>query len=298
MTARKPDDPIALLSGLLCDGDQQIAARSYGGRNAPAIAVLVQAGMLGPDGVIDTTVCDACGEQHLAEIESRGPDGGYGWRCPEAGFVTADPDAVAALSVVTNCIVAALGELFNAALGAGRWKPRRLDPTNAWILGAWSIEGMWTTVVLVCRLDSLGAARRTVEALAALPQNDAGLVLTAVEDAGFEAPLGFAVVPLAASLILDTEGRLSVDATTLARAIAPHAGARRVAHVGRPGVAAKVFAMLDVLEARRPSGEALNAGLVERAWPEFHRREVAPSRATLRRHISRWRSSRQTQSDL
>ncbi len=294
---RRLDDPIVLLSDLLCDGDQRIAARACGGRKSPAIVALVQAGMLVPDGVVDTAVCDACGEHHLAEVESCGPDGGYGWHCPEAGFVAADPDAVAALSIVTNCVVTALGELFAAAFGAGRWKPRQIDGTDAWIVGAWLIDGAWTTVTLA-RLDSLGTARRTAAALAALPQNDAGLVLTAFEDAGFEAPLGFAVVPLTASLMLDTTGRLSVDVATLARAIARHAAARRVAHVGRPGVEAKVFAVLDSLEARPASGEALNAGVVKRAWPEFYPQEKPPSPVTLRRHISRWRSSRQNQSDL
>ena len=298
---RRPDDPIALLSDLLCDGDQRMAARACGGRNSPAIAALVQAGMLVPDGVVDTTICDACGEHHLAEVQSCGPDGGYGWHCPEAGFVAADADAVAAISIVTNCVVTVLGELFTAALGAGRWKPRQIDGTDAWIVGVWPIDGAWTTVVLVRRLDSLSAARRTAAALAALPQNDAGLVLTVVEDAGFEAPIGFAVVPLTASLMLDAEGRLSVDAATVARAVVRHAAARRVAHVGRPRVEEKVFAVLDGLEARRASGTEmeikLDSGVVTRAWAEFHPHEVPPSAATLRRHIRAWRSSSRTRSD-
>lgn len=72
------DDPIVLLAHLISDGDPRMAARAYGGRKSAAIAALVQAGMLVPDGVVDTTICDACGEHHLAEVESCGPDGGYG----------------------------------------------------------------------------------------------------------------------------------------------------------------------------------------------------------------------------
>lgn len=243
-------------------------------------------------------IFDACGEHHLVEVIFFGPDGGYGWYCPEAGLVAADSDAVAALSIATDRVVTALRELFTAAWGAGRWTPRPLG-TDVWLVGAWLIGNAWTTVALARGLDSPMAARRTADGLAALPKNDAGLVITVVEDAGFEAPLGFAVVPLTAALVLNAEGRPSVDAAMLARAVAPHAAARRVAHVGRPSVEARVFAVLHGLQSRGTSGTTmtLNATVVARAWPDFYPREGPPSAATLRRHIHRWRSSGRTRSD-
>lgn len=239
------DDSIALLSDLLREGDQRTAARAFGARRASMIAKLVRAGILIPDGVVDATICDACDSHHLVEVLSCGPDGSYGWDCPEVGLVAADPDALAAFTVRMDRVVAALSKALTAAFGIRRWIPRPLEGADAWLVGAWSIGGAWTTVAVARGLHSAAAAQRTANALEALPQNDAGLILTIGPDAGFEAPRRFAVVPLTASLILDTEGHLLVAADVLVRAVAPHAARGLVAHAGRPSVEAKVFAMLE-----------------------------------------------------
>lgn len=287
-----PGDPIALLSDLLCKGDHRIAAGVLGGRGASAIAALVRAGVLIPDGVIDATICDACDAHHLVEVASAGPDSGYGWHCPEAGFVAADPDAVAAFSIGTDRVIAALSKTLIAAFGAQRWRARPLDGTDGWLVGVWRIGGAWTTVALARGLDSSAAAKRAARALAALAQNDAGLVLTVGEDDGFEAPLRFAVVPLAASLMLDAEGHLAIADDVLTRAVAQSAAARLVAHVGRPSVESKVFAVLDGLRSRGelPEGGTHLAGIVERAWPGFYPNEPPPKPSTLRKYTRRWLS--------
>jgi hypothetical protein len=296
MTMHGEDDPITLLSELLCEGVERTTAQAYGRPRAPVIAALVRAGILIPDGVIDTTICDACDVHHLVEVVSGGPDGSYGWHCPEVGFVPADPDAVAALSVQTDRVVAALSKAFTAEFGTRRWRSRPLEGADAWLVGAWSIGGAWTTVALARGLGCAAAARQTTNALEALVQNDAGLVLTIGNDAGFEAPRRFAVVPLTASLILDAEEHLLVAADVLMRAVATHAARDWVAHAGRPSVEAKVFAVLDGLVSRGLS--EVNSGVVSRAWPEFHPGEQPPSSGTLRRHIRRWRSSCRLRSDL
>ncbi len=288
---RALDDPIALFIDLFSDGDQRIAARAYGARNAPAIAALVKAGLLVPDGVIDTTICDACDTYHLVEVVSCGPDGGYGWHCPEAGFVTADPEVVSAISLRVNRVVAAIAAAFTAAFGAQRWLPRPLDGTDAWVVGVWRIAGEWTTVALARGVDSTVSARRIADALATLPQNDAGLVLTAGESGGFEPSPRFAMVPLAASLQLDDERGLAVAADILSRAVASRAGARLASHVGRPSVEAKVFKVLDAVSQDPARGVSeVNSGVLRRAWPEFYPGEAPPNASTFRKYIAAWRS--------
>lgn len=283
---RTADDPIGLLSDLLRAGERRVVAQARGGR-VPAVAALVQAGILVPDGVAQTTICDACDTPHLVEIVPDGLDGGYGWRCPEVGFVAADLDAIATLSIGIGRVVEALSDALTTAFGPRRWKPRPLEGTDAWIVGVWPIGNALTTVVLARGLESTATARRTAEALAGLAQNDAGLVLIVGEDTGFVAPGRFAVVSLTASLMLEAEGRLSVDAKMLEQAVTPHAADRLVAHVGRPSVEAKVFAVLEGLASRgaASSGGGVNAGVVARAWPEFYPGETAPRPSTLRRHI-------------
>jgi hypothetical protein len=195
-----------------------------------------------------------------------------------------------------NRVVKALSDAFTYAFGQRRWTPRPLDGTDAWIVGTWQIGGASTTVALARGLDAAPTSRRTRDALAALPPNEAGLVLTIGDDAGFEPPRRFAAIPLAASMVLTDEFRLSVVADQIVRVVAVQADARLIAHVGRPGVEAKVFEVLDNLDARDalPDVRKSLSGVVKRAWEQFYPNEAAPKPSTLRRHIANWRSRRAT----
>ena len=121
---RKTDDPIELLCDLLSDGVERLAARTLGGRQAPAVEALTRADLIVCHGVLDSVICDACEESHMAEVEFDAVSESYGWRCPDAGFVVADPDSVAALSISLVRVVAALAKAFTAAFGTGRWTAR------------------------------------------------------------------------------------------------------------------------------------------------------------------------------
>lgn len=292
---RSPGSPIELLSDLLQDGDLRVARGAFGGHDAAAIATLVRAGLIVPAGIFEATVCEACHDHHLVEVDSDRADGSYGWHCPEAGFVVCDPDALAALFISIDRVVTALSKAFTVAFGTPRWKPRPLDGTYAWIVGVWTIGGVWTTVALARGLELAATARRTGDAIAALAQNDAGLVLTIGEDAGFEPPTRFITVPLTAAVMLEADGQFSVDTHVLVRAVVSRATAPLTLHVGRPSVELKVFTVLDGLSAlgELPGGRTPLGGVVMRAWSRFHSNEQSPKPSTLRKHIGRWRSLRE-----
>jgi hypothetical protein len=287
MTAVEFANPIELLGQMIEAGDKRMAASAYGGRDGPALSALLRAHLLGPDGLLGTTICDACEHPHVVDIEFGG-DGSCGWYCPEAGYVPADREALVALAIDTGRIIPAIGAAFSEAFGERRWTPRPLGPeADGWIIGAWQIGGGWTTVALARRLDSTDVARGTASALAALAPNDAGLVLTTRQHTGFEPPRRFTALPLEVALILDSAAHLSASADAIIQAVTPHFAVRLAAHAGRPGVAAKVHTVLDCLRARGtlPSSATALAGAVARAWPEFYAGEPPPAASTLRRHV-------------
>lgn len=274
-------DARSLLSALRRDRNQRTTARASGRladlrRGSPIPADL----LVYRDRVPDTTMLDAIWEA-LGGTDS--------WRCLKAEFVATDPDAVAALYSPMNDVVAALSDAFTDTFGRRRWEPRPLDDgIDAWVVGVWEIEGVSTTVALARGLDATLAARRTRDALAALLPNEAGLVLTIGDDAGFEPPPGFASLPLTAAIRLNDEHRLSVVADLITRAV--RARGRRTAHVGRPSVEAEVFDVLNGLKASAELDEdtACLAGIAARKWPEFHPDKAAPKPATLRKHARSW----------
>ena len=276
-------DANTLRSDVLRARDPRTAARMSGGLDAPGVdARALEAFEVGARVAPDLqVVARICASLSVPDANFQAVRGTHGWRGPEAEFVAADLDAV----------VAALSDAFTDAFGQKRWRSRPLeDRSDAWIVGTWEIGGMSTTVVLARGLDATLTARRTRDALAALAPNDAGLVLTVGDDAGFEPPPRFASLPLADS-IRSTDGcRLSVIAGLITRAVNAQA-ARLVAHAGRPSVEAKVFAVLNHLKACGKIDEETKglSGIVERHWDQFHPNEAAPRPSTLRKHIRSWR---------
>ncbi|NQW10884.1 MAG: hypothetical protein HQ481_13515 [Alphaproteobacteria bacterium] len=286
------DDPIALLCDLLTDGEQRVAMQAIGGRASPAVSALLRADLLVPDGVLETTICDACEVHHPVDVVFDAERGTHGWRCPEAGFVTADSDAVAMVSLSMKRTAAAVSGAFTDAFGYRRWALRPIAGAGAWVVGAWCIGGAWTTVILARYLCSASESHRTREALVRLSPNEAGLVLTIGDSEGFEPPRRFAAVPLAEAIAPINGSRLVADSRLLQRIVTPLAAGRLVAHAGRPGSEAKVAAVLEGLEARGdlPAGTKGLSGVVARAWEEFHPHEGSPAPSTLRKHIAAWRS--------
>lgn len=292
MIAPGCDDALALLCGLLATGETRIAAASVGGRDTPMARTLIKTGLLIPDGTLATTICDACDHHHMADIVFDPKSGRHGWRCSEAGFVAADSDAIAALALGMAATSAALARTFSVHYGAGRWTSRAVEGDDVWVIGVWMIAGASTTVTLARHLDTSRAAVRIRERLAALPSNDAGLVLTVDDDAGFEPPPRFCALPLTLAVSLAEDGGLSVADELLRRTLRKIASAPLKLHMGRPGVEKLVFAVLDGLAmgGDLPDSRSGLAGIVGRAWPNYHPNIPCPQASTLRKHVRAWRS--------
>ena len=283
-------DPMALLSDLLLDGDQKTTARWCSETAVPAVDALIRAGLLVPDGVVDAIFCELCDDHH--EIVCGPPFTFHKWQCPKARFTVADPDAIRLYSITMSGAVAFLSNAFGDTFGRRRRAPRLLDDgIDAWIVGTWKIEGVLTTIVLARGLDVAPISRRACDLLVAQPQDEVGLVLTIGDDAGFEPPRRFASLPLADSMHLTDECRLSVVTDRITRAVRPQAWARLLSHAGRPSVEAQVFRVLDHLDACAELGDVTKglSGIVARAWEQFYPGERAPARSTLRKHIASWR---------
>ena len=248
MKRQAPTDAAELLATLLAAGDGRVAARAYGGLQAASVAVLIAGGLLVSDGVLDTVICDACNEPHLAEVTFDTSRDCRGWHCPEAGFVKATPEEIAALAFSTGRVAAALADAFAVAFGRGRGRPRQLEETAAWFIGTWPISGRWTTVVMVRPPPNMADARRVSAALSALPTAEAGLVLHVDSASTFEPPPPFLAASFETYVLFDDGRHLHVDAKSvtalLARAVALHVSP------GRPTIVDKVHGILDALLAR------------------------------------------------
>ncbi|MEQ9335143.1 hypothetical protein [Thalassobaculum sp.] len=291
MTPKGIGNPIALLCDLLAEGDQRISAEAIGGRNAPEAIALSEAGLIVPDGVIDTTICNACDEVHLAEIDTDPDSGGYSWLCPDAGFVAADCDIIAAYAVSMQRLATAVSDALSETFGRCRWRMRRLDDTSAWMLGVWSIGSASTIVVLARGLAASAEAQRVRQALLRLPRNDAGLVITIGGLEGLEPPPRFASAPLDAIAFIEGSALL-VDAQVIDRSVAPHLFESLHARGGRPGYAMQVKEILTRLDQRGElpkSGTGL-AGIVRREWTKIYPNEEPPAPSTVRNHIAVWRA--------
>ncbi|MEQ8817856.1 MAG: hypothetical protein RLO51_16260 [Thalassobaculum sp.] len=291
MTGVRSTDPVGLLCELVLQGDQRIAALNNVDGDASPVATLVRAGLLVPDGVVETTICDACGEPHVVNVEFDPDRQTHGWRCPDAGFVAASEESVAALAFSVGRVVESLSEAFSDAFGRRPPTARLLEGTTAWLVGMWTIGGSATRIVLACGFDDVRAARRTREMLLALSPLEAGLVLSVDADVEFEPVREFAAVAFDEVVSIDGQDRVSLNAGLLQFAVAAFAAQRHAVHVGRPSVGPAIHAVLDQLAAR---GEIERGSegifrLAKQEWLRLHPTAPLPKDSTIRKHVRIWR---------
>ena len=105
---------------LLIAGDQRFAASAIGGFNKKATDALVHAGLLIPDGPLDTTICNACDEPHLVPVVFNVIRQQYDGLCPIEGFLGSSPGEVTALSFAVSNVATALAGALSGAFGQGR----------------------------------------------------------------------------------------------------------------------------------------------------------------------------------
>jgi hypothetical protein len=286
------DDTVEALD-LLCEiaesGETRFAARTFDGR-ASAVSVLIRAEILTRDGVVSSVVCDACDEVHEATLEYFPKGECHGWYCPNVGRIEADAGAVIALSFSIERVVSRLCEAFRETFGPPRWRTRLIEGTRSWIVAAFKIGAADTTLVLASGLRATSAAQALHNALAGLPQNDAGLVLV-TDDQELLPPLPKRLrsLPLQAAVQLRENGSFEVDAHLVRRAIGSARSDTR-GRAGRPSLEQSVWCILDAIGAD-PDSQRL-AAAVRTAWPDYFPDDEMPKRTSLKNHVSAWRTAR------
>lgn len=93
-------------------------------------------GVLVPAGTVERLLCDRCGEQHLADIESVA--GSQGWYCRADGFINATHADIAAYSVKVGPFV---DKLAGAMDRPRKWARPRGAPL-LWSIGSITISGV------------------------------------------------------------------------------------------------------------------------------------------------------------
>jgi hypothetical protein len=278
-------DAVSLLCDLIGTGDVRIGARAYADHQE-AFAALVHSGILTPDGVIESTVCDACDNHHLADVVPKNDGSGHGWHCPEVGFVLAVPAAISAFAGTMGRVVAGLSRALTSAYGTPRLRPHLLAEDDLWLVGVWEVAGVSTTVAAARKLSSAEALESSSEVLSKVTRFDAGLLLTMDENVHVDPAIRFKAVPLTAAIRIDVRGALSVAEDVLAHAVAIQSS--YVASKNEPrGVGTKVFAVLRGLELEGAISKVTSRVIADN-WKRFASGKI-PSSPTIRRHIQAWR---------
>ncbi|MEQ9811696.1 MAG: hypothetical protein RLO50_02870 [Azospirillaceae bacterium] len=170
---------------------------------------LFEAGLLKQAGIADSVICQACFDDHWAEVE-QAPDGeGLRYHCPTDGWTALDPEDAVTWRVDLDALVRHMAVL----LGAPKFiEPRHLVDGHLWGLGDLRIgtgpraRRPKRTVFVVRRYNHPTVREAIHDALTAHGKAGSMLVLdlTSQEDARYP-PAAWKVQPLMACRRTDTE---------------------------------------------------------------------------------------------
>jgi hypothetical protein len=238
-------EPIQVLCRLVESGEERVAARALGGPESLALSALTKGGLLVPDGVISSIVCDACDRLHESLVEYFPGRKCYGWYCPKAGQIDTPNETVLALRLDLHQLVHRLSTAFCESFGSKRGRVAPLAETSSWTLAAYQIARLETTVLLAARVDNARAANTLNEQLAKLIPMDTGLVLlTADREVPLHLPGRFRTLPLSEAVLVQADGTFSVCEQVIASTIET-AGRDRYGRAGRPSLEQSIWQVLD-----------------------------------------------------
>lgn len=284
-------DPVSYLCDLLAEGDQDVLAGAVGDENRQALEWLVACGFLVPQGMAKTAICCECSRPHLVDIVCDPSTGTHIWRCPDAGYVAADPAVYASFALRIQQVADCLAGLLTEAFGTRRRTSTEIRGSGCFPLGIWTVAGVATTFALAGKRGSIAEARQLKNAIASLMLIDAGMVLAIGETDGLEMPERWNAVQLGAAVNFSGEGKPCLSIPLIEQTVSTPTASRLIARAGRPSAAPGVHAVLDALLARGEISKETRSlgGVVARAWSDFYPDEPVPSGSTLRSHISNWR---------
>lgn len=264
---------------LLCEIIAQtgkVSARSYGEDHR--YVTLLDAGLLRPDGVVQSVACDNCDAPHDAEIVFEGE--AYGHYCPELGFV---PSARADLAAIRPNLPA-LVELLRTTLGCAPGSASQLG-SQTWRIGLVETPGGRAVVYFHARLHDEHDLASLENALRGQVRRDFALVVTADKHLPYR---DAAVYSLAQMVQMDL-GTARLQATV---SVAEAVGAPRERPSGRPSVYRERF---DAILAERAGkgvveqGRNAEANAALLVYGAKHPDDPAPKLSTAKAYVSEFR---------
>ena len=249
-------------------------------RDHPDLASLSQYGLLREAGVLASVVCEECSNPHSAAVDFQ--HGGYGYFCPDLGFVKLERSDIQAAQADVASLVGKLAD----ALTCYR---RKTSPVcgDTWRVGIVSTHDGELALYFHPCLREERDARAVEQALTREVRSQWRLIVTADGTLPIK---GSEVVRLDELVRLDKEtGAFEVLAQPADLAGVPR---RRV------GGAPNLFKdrVVNVANRRKNSGEAMagrneEANAIRRTLSDEEPREALPSLATIKRYLTEVRKT-------
>lgn len=269
-------DAVSLLCEIIGQAGK-VAAQAY--RDDAGYGVLLDAGLIQRDGLVQSVLCENCDMPHDAEIVSEG--GSYGHFCPEVGFVPGERAGLVAARPNLSALVKHLHTAFDCAPGG----VSQLGP-QTWRVGLVDTPGGRAVVYFHTCLQNDDDLVSLENALRAEIRRDYVLVVTA---AGHLPYREAATYSLAQLVQLDLGTAHLRNSVSVAKAV----GAPPTPTGGRPSVYRE---RLQALLAERAAqglaedGRNAEAAAVLNAYIKRFPRDAVPSRATAQRSVTRFRA--------
>ncbi|WP_420395807.1 hypothetical protein [Nioella sp.] len=266
---------ISLLSEIIGQAGK-VAAQAY--RNDTRYGVLLDAGLLKSDGLVQSVFCENCDVPHDAEIVFEG--GSYGHFCPELGFVPVErADLVA---VRPN--FAALVEHLHAAFECSQGGISQLGP-QTWRIGLVDTPGGRAVVYFHTCLQNDDELVSLENALRGQIRRDYALVVTAA---------GHVPHRDGVTYTLDQMVQLDLGTARLRKtlSVAEAVGAPPRPTGGRPSAYRERFHELLADRAAQGAAEKGRNEEAKAALLDYRRRypnETTPSLSTVKAYVSEFR---------
>ncbi|HCP82087.1 MAG TPA: hypothetical protein DIT67_11025 [Octadecabacter sp.] len=265
---------------LLCEIISQggkVSADFY--RADDGFAVLVRHGFMREPNALASVVCDECDAPHSAPIVYEA--GGYGYYCPDLGFLALDAARLAAFSPDVPKLIDRLADAFGC-----RQRKSSSVFGETWRIGVTQTDAAPVMLYFHPTLETEDDARALQHALAREARSEWRLVVTAQ---GALPMAGLATVLLNDLIEIDiTTGELRVIADP-----GVLTGLPRKNPGGRPSAHGPVISRLiseRILHGQSLEGRNKEADAVLQLFAERYPNEKAPSQSTVRDYVTKART--------
>lgn len=219
---------------MLAAGGRRLLRSTYSG--TAAFDVLQTLHLIKDDGPVSSVLCDACQDPHAAPVTYDQGEDRYGWTCYDQGFVPAEIDDVAAVSVSIDNLLRRLRSALSCTSGDAKQDNETLKRVGTITIGDEAV-----TVHLATRSLVGEAIHRVRSAFASAARSDHLLLLVPGFDpaSGVVIP-GTVIAPLEDVIRLDPQLGLTANQAAIARL----AGVNMKPGAGHPSVYGEMLKML------------------------------------------------------